>query len=381
VLPEPRGWPQGFGKGSPEREALLILSHLESLTPRRLRELAWREGSARRCLEAVRRGAGGERDRAFAESVDMQELRVALSACGARLVCPPDREYPARFLDLPDPPASLFVRGRSIRDSIVAVAIVGARSCSPYGRDVAESLGRGLAQNGVGVVSGAARGIDAAAHRGALSVRGDTIAVLGAGIDIAYPSVNRSLIDEIARVGTVVSEYPPGAPPLPRRFPARNRLVVALGRAVVVVEGAAGSGSLISAEFALDLDREVLAVPGPVTSPLSEVPLQLLRDGAAVVRGTGDILDTIGIAPASDAGAGNLPELSPEEHRVLDAMSGVPLTAEAVTRLAGMPIGTALSVLMSLEVRGLIQGSAGRYQRTTATMGLLARNPVGARRQ
>ncbi len=366
--PEQRGWPPGFGKDSAEREALLILSHLEALTPRRLHELAWREGSARKCLEAVHRGGAGERDRVLAQGVDVQGLRAALSACSARIVCPADPEYPASLTDLPDPPATLFVRGGSLGEPVVSVAVVGARACSPYGREVAETLGRGLAQSGVGVISGAARGIDAAAHRGALSVKGNTIAVLGAGIDVAYPWVNRGLIEEIARIGTVLSEYPPGVQPLPRRFPARNRLIVALGRAVVVVEGAAGSGSLISAEFALDLDREVLAVPGPVTSPLSEVPLELLRDGAAVVRSTKDILDTIGVVPAHDVGSGNLRELPPEERRVLDAVSGAPLTAEAVSRLARMPIGTTLSVLMSLEVRGLIHGLAGRYQRTTAAM-------------
>jgi DNA processing protein len=233
---------------------------------------------------------------------------------------------------------------------------------------MAASIGRGLAVQGVNVVSGAARGVDTAAHRGALSVGGPTIAVLGSGIDVAYPAANRRLLKDIVQVGTVVSEYPPGLPALPRRFPARNRLIAALSRAVVVVEGAAGSGSLITADFAADLSREVLAVPGPVTSPFSVVPHDLLRDGATLVRGPEDVLDELKVTRL-DAGSGEVApvnDLSQRERRVLDAVIGEPVTAEAVSTRTALPISTALSLLMSLEVRGLIRGVAGRYRRTSA---------------
>lgn len=365
---DPRGWPPGFGRDAQEEEALLILSHLETLTPRRFRDLAWSEGSARACLEAVHRGAAGERDRGLAEEVEVATVRDALAACGARPIGPSDAEYPARVLDLPDPPPLLFARGRSLEELDAAVAVVGARSCSAYGREVAETIGRGLADQRVTVVSGAARGVDAAAHRGALSVQGPTVAILGSGIDVAYPSTHRRLLADILQVGTVVSEYPPGVPARPRRFPARNRLIAVLSRAVVVVEGAAGSGSLITAEFGLDLGRELLAVPGPVTSPLSTVPHELLRDGATLVRGAEDVLEALGFArPASlDDNSATLRGLSTEELRVLEGVVGEPVTAEAVAGRAALPINTALSVLMSLEVRGLIRGMAGRYQRTSA---------------
>jgi DNA processing protein len=372
VRPDPPGWPPRFGREEPELEALLILAHLETLTPRRFRDLAWSEGSARACLQAIRRGASGERDGRLAESVEVAAVRDALSACGARPLGPGNKEYPACVLDLADPPALLFARGRSLEEVDAAVAVVGARSCSAYGREVAETIGRGLASHGVSVVSGAALGVDAAAHRGALSVQGSTIAVLGSGIDVAYPSANRGLLTDIVQVGTVVSEYPPGVPARPRRFPARNRLIAALSRAVVVVEGGAGSGSLITAEFAVDLNREVFAVPGPVTSPLSAVPHELLRDGATLIRSAEDVLDDLRIGRLPD-GSDRLaaPDgLSAEERRVLDGVVGEPVTAEAVASRAALPISTALSVLMSLEVRGLVRGIAGRYQRTGVAAGV-----------
>jgi DNA processing protein len=366
VLPESRGWPPGFGRGTVEREALLILSHLETLTPRRLRDLAWTEGSARGCVQAVRSGASSPGDRDISLQVEIASVREAMSACTARVIGPWDREYPPSLVDLADPPACLFVRGQELARSGPAVAVVGARSCSAYGREVAMMLGRGLGGAGVTVVSGAARGVDAAAHRGALSVGGPTVAVLGSGIDVAYPSGNRGLIDEIATIGTVVSEYPPGLRAASRRFPARNRLIAGLSRAVTVVEGAVGSGSLITAEFAVDLGRDVFAVPGPVTSPLSAAPHELLKDGALLARGPGDVLEGLGVAPAAGGSAGGsmLDGLSSEERRVLEGVIGEPVTAEAVAGHAALPISAAVSVLMSLEVRGLLRSVGGRYQRT-----------------
>ena len=180
------------------------------------------------------------------------------------------------------------------------MAIVGARRCSTLGGEVARDLGRRLGSAGVCVVSGAAYGIDASAHRGALDAGGRTIAVLGSGIDVGYPRSSADLIERIAQTGSVVSEYAPGVPAEPLRFPARNRIVVALASALVVVEGAALSGSRISVDHALDLGREVFAVPGPVTSPLAEVPLALIREGATMIRGADDLLDDLGlVAPVA----------------------------------------------------------------------------------
>jgi DNA processing protein len=382
----PNGWPEGFVAGPEDRDALLVLAHLDGITLRRLHALAWEVGSARRCLSAVRRGkAGSAGDRSAAEGISAGEVRAALARLDAAQVCPGDRSYPVQLLDLPDPPACLFVVGASPAAAPAPVAMVGARRCSAYGREVAEMLGRGLAAAGVTVVSGAALGIDAASHRGALSSgrmpRPDareagfpTMAVLGSGIDCLHPPSNRGLIRRIASAGAVLSEYPPGTPAVPRRFPARNRLVAGLSRAVVVVEGAPGSGSMITAEFALELGRDVFAVPGAVTSPLSAVPNLLIREGAWLARCPEDILEVLGIdaasteapspeGPSEAAGRGITGRLPAAERRVLAAVAGHPVTVDAVAAHARIPVGEALATLVSLELRGLVREVAGRYER------------------
>jgi len=393
TTPPPNGWPERFVAGPADRDALLVLAHVDGITPRRFHELAWEVGSARRCLAAVRRGkAGSEGDRSRASHVSAEQVNAALAGLGATQVCPGDEAYPVQLLDLPDPPACLFVVGRPLATAPATVAIVGARRCSTYGREVAEMLGRGLAAAGLTVVSGAALGIDAAAHRGALSSDGTqvtatcepgfpTMAVLGSGIDCPYPTSNRGLIQRIAVAGAVLSEYPPGTPALPWRFPARNRLVAGLSQAVVVVEGAPGSGSMITAEFALELGREVFAVPGPVTSPLSAVPNQLIREGAWLARGPEDILEVLGLEPAEPGtgpsspmnAAGEVGSLAATERRILDAVAGHPVTADAVATHAGLAVGQALSGLVALELRGLVREVAGRYERTAGG----GRPPVG----
>jgi DNA processing protein len=360
----PGAWPADFVRTGRDRDAVLMLSHLESLTPRELHRLALGKGSASRCLAAVRAGAAGtDGDRDAIRTVDVRAVREATSACGGRIAFPGDGEYPVGLKDLTDPPACLFLRGRPLVGR-AAIAVVGARLCSPYGLEMASTLAAGIAAAGVTVVSGAALGIDAAAHRGALRADGDTVAVLGSGIDVPYPRGNRRLIDAIAEVGTVVSEYPPGTPPVPRRFPARNRIVAALARAVLVVEGATGSGSILTAEFAVDLGRDVLAVPGPVTSPLSEAPHALIRDGAALVRGVEDVLAVLGIGGEGGPGVGEVPGLSEEERRVFDAVTGTGLTLESVAAGAGVCSAVAMAALVELELRGLIRAAGGRYERT-----------------
>src|SRR6266581_362577 len=265
------------------------------IRPRRLLELAVGVGTARACLAAVLAGReGSEADRRWAATIDPDRVEGAMRACEARLATPGTAEYPRPLEDLTDPPAALFVRGAPLAEGASLVAVVGARRCSSLGREVAADIGAGLAAAGMTVVSGAAMGIDTAAHEGALRTGGRTVAVLGCGIDVAYPPRNQALLDRIVASGSVVAEYAPGVPAEPFRFPARNRIIAALAEAVVVVEGAGGSGSLITADHALDLGRAVYAVPGPVTSPLAEVPLALIRDGAGMIRGAEDLLMDLG---------------------------------------------------------------------------------------
>ena len=202
-----------------------------------------------------------------------------------------DAAYPALLAAIHDPPPELFLRGSGETALLErpAVAIVGARACSSYGRSVARSLARETAAAGVAVVSGMARGIDGEAHRGALDAGGVTVAVLGCGVDRDYPAAHADLARRICEQGLVVSEYEPGVEPAPWRFPARNRIIAGLCRATVIVEARERSGALITADFALEEGREVLAVPGEITSALSDGTNALLRLGATPVTCAGDI--------------------------------------------------------------------------------------------
>jgi DNA processing protein len=359
--PVPRGWPDGFGKAS-DRAALLRLAGLRGIRPRHLHALAWREGTAAGCVAAIVSGrAGSDGDREHLTGADPEAVARAVAAIGARVVGPGDPEYVERLLDLSDPPAVLFVRGTAVDEQPETIAIVGSRRCTILGREVATDLGRRLAGFGYGVASGAARGVDEAAHEGALAARGRTVAVLGAGIDRTYPRTGRRLLERIlASHGTLVSEYPPGVEPQPRHFPARNRLIAALSTAVVVVEGVDRSGSRITADHALDLGRDVFAVPGPVTSPLSATPHELIREGATLIRGADDVLLDLGVAeirPASRPSSLEGVELS-----VWDALA-VPTLPDAVARRAGVSIPEAFEVLTRLELRGLVRSVGGRYER------------------
>jgi DNA processing protein len=369
----PLGWPEGFVRSAADRDAVLVLAHLQRMLPKELHALGWRTGSARKSLEAIRGGEGSPGDRAIAAEVDPREVEERVRELGDRFVTVADEEYPPSLLDLPDPPAWLFVRGRSLSDMGTAVAVVGARLCSPYGRDAAVRMGGLLAEAGVTVVSGAALGVDGAAHQGALAAGGHTVAVLGSGLDRPHPRTNRELIERIGLEGTVVTEYPPGAVAQPRRFPARNRIIAGLSDGVIVVEGAARSGSLQTAEFAgEDLNRQVMAVPGPIDSPLSEAPHGLIRTGAALVADADDVLDALGVFGASPDPAEEAPRVPPalegtDEGSLLAVTSGRPASIEALSTAAGVPIAGALVALSALELRGLVRAEGGRYRRAAVT--------------
>jgi DNA processing protein len=355
-------WPSGYVRAPRDRAAALVLSALRGITPGRLLELAQADGTAGATLRRIRAGgAGSENDRRAALVLRPQVIARSLLGCGARFVLAGDAEYPANLEHLADPPLGLFVRGRPLGSATGMVGIVGARNCSDLGRDLSRELGRALAARGVTVVSGAARGIDAAAHEGALAANGPTVAVMGCGIDAVYPPGSRQLVGRIVRAGTVVSEYPPGVPPDAFRFPARNRIVAALSRALVVVEGVGDSGSLISAEHALDLGRDVFAVPGPVTSPLSQAPHRLIREGAALIRGPEDLLADLHLGEPGQATL-LAPDLPAGERRAFDAVLGSVLP-ERLAGALGVQVPEALSLLLKLEMRGLVRSVGGRFER------------------
>lgn len=324
-------------------------------------------GSAAAALRAVRRGDGSATDRAIANDVDPRAVAERLRGLGARAITPADDEYPERLLALADPPACLFVRGRPLSELGHTVAVVGARTCSPYGRDAAIRLGYQLAEVGLTVVSGAAIGIDGAAHVGALQGGGHTVAVLGSGLDRPHPKTNEALIERIAAEGTVVTEYPPGAQPWRRRFPARNRIIAALSEGVIVVEGATGSGSLQTAEHGGEhLGRQVMAVPGPIDSALSQAPHELIRGGAALVADADDVLAALGLFSLMGKPVPSQPGSAEEsdQERVLAVLSGRAASLEAVSSASGVEMHRALVALSSLELSGLAEGLGGRYRKT-----------------
>jgi DNA processing protein len=359
----PTGFPPGFAADAGEADAALSLRCLLGITPRVLHDLIWQVGSASEAVGAIAGGvAGSDNDRTCLRDVVPAEVRRRLVEADARFVPPGDPEYWPAFARLADPPVGVFLRGRPLRLGHRRVALVGSRRPSRLGVEVARDLGRGVTAAGLVVVSGGAIGIDARAHEAALDVGGTTVAVLGSGIDVDYPATNRDLLRSIVQRGTLVSEYPPGVPAEPFRFPARNRLIAGLSIGVVIVEGGARSGTRSTADYAMQLGLDVFAVPGPVTSPLSEAPHELIRDGARLIRGPADLLEDLGFE-AMQVEAVSLDGLPAAEGEVLEALRE-PMLPDAVSRAAGLSIPDTVGALVRLEIRGLVQGNGGRYRRT-----------------
>ena len=273
-----------------------------------------------------------------------------------------DPAYPPLLAAIHDPPPVLWLRGDADPGllSLPSVAIVGARACSGYGRAVARAVGRELAAAGLVVVSGMARGIDAEAHRGALEAGGLTVAVLGCGADRDYPAAHAELARRICERGLVVSEYEVGVEPAPWRFPARNRIIAGLCSATVVVEARARSGALITADFALEDGREVMVVPGEITSALSEGTNALLRLGATPLTRAADVLETYGLAavvevedePEGDAAA------------VLEKLRATAASIDELARATGLSSGDVAAALIELELSGWVSEADGVYRST-----------------
>ena len=297
---------------------------------------------------------------AFKASFDAGAELARLSALGLRFLARSDPAFPPLLRAIHDPPPGLFLRGEAEPELLArpAVAVVGARACSAYGRQVARALARDLAASGLAVVSGLARGIDAEAHRGALEAAGTTVAVLGCGIDRDYPAVHRELARQIAATGLVVSEYAPGVEPAPWRFPARNRIVAGLCAATVVVEARERSGALITADLALEEGREVLAVPGEITSSLSAGANALLRLGATPLTCAQDVLESYGLALPAAAG----PALGEAAAAVLERIRERAAGADELTRLTGLPAGELAVALTELELAGAVREEDGVYR-------------------
>jgi DNA processing protein len=303
---------------------------------------------------------------------DPVRMLAAVSGSGAWATCRHDELYPEALSDLGDAPAVIFGRGRAAilrelsREG--AVTIVGSRRPSRYGRELATELGAEIAAAGFAVVSGMALGIDSAAQTGALRAGGLTIAVLGCGVDLAYPPRSARLYEEIVERGLVIGELPPGTEPRRWTFPARNRIMAALGAMTVVVEARERSGSLITAEMAQDLDRDVGAVPGLVGSSPAAGTNGLIRDGAHLIRGAQDVLDALvgPGAPRRVLATVSGPHLEPELADLLDLVERGSGTADALARASSLQPGPLATALLRLELSGYVRcNGEGRYERTS----------------
>jgi DNA processing protein len=317
----------------------------------------------------------GRRGKTFLERArqrDPKRLREAIAGARAWACCRHDRCYPNGIRDLGDPPAVLFCRGDAgllaRLDPGTIVTIVGSRRPSGYGRELATALGRDLGSAGLVVVSGMAMGIDSCAHQGALEARAVTVAVLGTGVDLPYPPRCARLYEEIVDTGLVISELPPGTRAYRWTFPARNRIMAALGAMTVVVEARERSGSLITSTMAQELGRDVGAVPGRVGSSPAAGTNGLLRDGGHLIRDAQDVLDSmvgVGANGARPRPVPRGPALDAELSQVLDLVEGGLGSADALARSSGLEPGPLAAALVRLELSGYLRSdSAGRYERT-----------------
>ncbi len=355
-----------------ERGAWLALASIVGLGPRRMAALLTEFESACGVLRAPHRallGVAGippaiARAIGRTEPSDGATLEHAASEVGQQVLTPADAGYPALLRAIPDPPLTVYVVGDPAIFSRPAVAIVGSRDHTRYGERVAATMGGAAGAAGVVVVSGLARGLDAVAQAAALDAGGTTIGVLGHGADIVYPRSNAALFRRVTALGMLLTEYPPGAEPTAGSFPRRNRLISGLARALVVVEAADGSGTMITVAMALEQGREVFAVPGPITGESSRGTNRLIRDGATPLLGPEDLLAIFGASAAVPAPASPECTLSVTEARVFGALDTEPRHLDQVALASGLPVGELLGTLLGLELGGLVEQLPGsRYQR------------------
>lgn len=303
---------------------------------------------------------------------EVNTLIERLYRCDACAVTLHDPAYPQMLKHIADPPVVLFVRGKLVKDEI-CVSVVGSRRATHYGLEMARKLSGELARHSVTVVSGLARGIDSKAHLGALEGGGRTIAVLGCGVDVVYPPENSGLMDRIISSGAVISEFLPGTGPMPYNFPARNRIISGLSRGVAIVEAGGRSGSLITADFALEQGRDVYAVPGNINSVNSLGTNRLIRDGAIIVTGAGDILDELNIKHHGENAlytAKKLPninlggqerQLSIEGRTIAQKLMAGPAHIDVIARDCGISPQVTSSVLVMLELSGFVEQLPGKF--------------------
>ncbi len=320
--------------------------------------------ASQRALEAVpgmsAAAVTAVRNASVAAARRVQERTAALDGI---VLVPSDEQFPAALREIPDAPTLLFAKGRLDLLAQPGVAVVGSRSHTRYGAVVCRHFASGLARRGLVVVSGMARGLDAIAHASALDANGGTVGILGNGLGVVYPTANRALYDRMAADGCLLTEFLPGERPKVDSFPRRNRLISGFGRCTLVIEAGEKSGALITVDCALSQGKDVLAVPGPITSPVSAGCNRLLQLGAKPALGLRDVLEEYGLADRATPAVAIPTDLTERERQVLDILgAGVELIDEVSQRLGASP-AEALALLTSLEIRGLVTQEPGKLFR------------------
>jgi DNA processing protein len=360
---------------TPELRDLLALNLVPGLGPRLTSALLERFGSAGAILRAspeqlatvphIGTKLAGDMCRAMGD-LDLTAEMDLIARHQVRLLALGTADYPGSLADIPDPPHLLYMRGALLPRDANAVALVGSRQCTAYGRRCAERLAASLVHAGFTVVSGLARGIDGAAHRGALQAGGRTIAVLAGGLAKIYPPEHADMAQQVESAGALLSEASMAMEPLAGMFPARNRLISGLCRGVVIVEAAERSGALITARHAAEQGRTVFAVPGPIDGPASAGAHKLLRDGATLVRGVEDIVEELdGVSSAvSPAAAPAPPDLDATQQRIWDFLREQPRHIDDMSRQLGLAIAELTRTLMLLEMKKVVRRLPGNlYER------------------
>jgi DNA processing protein len=347
----------------------LGFNRVKGVGPARLQALLDHAGSIERAWAAPEPQlyAAGLDKRAVASmlearrKMDLDAYVAEVEACDCEVMTWDSPDYPSLLRQIAAPPPVLYVRGRFEPVDQWAMAVVGTRRLSAYGRIITQQLVTSLVMNGVTVVSGLARGIDAIAHRVAVEQGGRTLAVLGSGVDHIYPPEHQPLAEQIiAGQGAIISEYPLGTPPDSKNFPGRNRLISGLALGVLVVEAGERSGALITARFALDQDREVFAIPGNINSPVSRGTNRLIQQGAKLVADVEDILTELNLRQIVEQVVAQtiLPETA-EEAALVAQLSGQPVHIDELIRATGLPSGVVSSTLTMMELKGMVQQTGG----------------------
>jgi DNA processing protein len=294
------------------------------------------------------------------KQVNLEVVMQRVTDSGVQVITWDDAIFPRRLKEIDQPPPVLFVRGSINVEDDWAVSVVGTRRVTPYGRQVASEIARYLAQNGVTVVSGLARGVDAIAHQTAMQAGGRTLAILGSGVDTIYPPEHRKLAEDISRQGAVISDYPLGTQPESRNFPPRNRIIAGLSLATIVVEAGETSGALITAEFAVEQGRDVFAVPGSILTPQSEGTNRLIEQGARPLLRMSEILESLKLEQIPEKQASRKAiAASPEENRLLSCLTQDPRHIDEICALSGLPIQAVSATLTMMELKGLVTQVGG----------------------